>query len=311
MERRRFIQIWAAAGMGRQAAAQSVDRAASPGRAGSIAPCSLRLRFGVAQFDHYDPLADIGKLEMWGFDYCEPAVAKVMGLSEGEFQMILKKTLAGRIHVQAMNSFIPADLKVVGSQVDRPRLRDYLKKALARAEALGAKVIVFGSGDARTVPGGFSKRRAWVQLQEFLRMAGDEASRNQYGMVIGIEALRKAESNIVNTSAEAYQLAVQTNHPKIQIIVDFFHLASEREDPAILRQVKDYIVHLHFSDPSRGQAFPRIESGHPAYLAFFSYLREIGYQGRMSLEANTSDFQTDAPTGLAAVRKLYADSCAD
>jgi sugar phosphate isomerase/epimerase len=136
----------------------------------------------VAQFDHYDPLADIGKLEMWGFDYCEPAVAKVMGLSEGEFQMILKKTLAGRIHVEAMNSFIPADLKVVGSQVDRPRLRDYLKKALARAEALGAKVIVFGSGDARTVPGGFSKRRAWVQLQEFLRMAGDEMSRNQYGI---------------------------------------------------------------------------------------------------------------------------------
>src|ERR1017187_5039520 len=131
------------------------------------------------------------------------------------------------------------------------------------------------------------------RLREFLRMAGDEISRNKYGMVIGIEALRKAESNIVNTSAEACQLAVQTNHPKIRIIVDFFHLANEREDPAILRRVKDYIVHLHFSDPSRGRAFPRIESRHAADPAFFSYLREIGYQGRMSLEATTSDFQTD------------------
>lgn len=129
-------------------------------------------------------------------------------------------------------------------------------------------------------------------------------------MVIGIEALRKAESNIVNTSAEAYLLAVQTNHPKTRIIVDFFHLVSEREDPAILRQVKDYVVHLHLADPFRGRAFPRLESEHPAYGAFFSYLREIGYQGRMSLEATTSDFQADAPAGLAAVRKLYADSCA-
>ena len=295
--------------MGRQAAAQSADQAASPGWAGAIAPCSLRLRFGVAQFDRYDPLADIGKLDMWGFDYCEPQLGKVMALSEAEFQTVLKKARASPIHVEAMNSFIPADLKVVGSQVDRPRLRAYLQKALVRAEALGAKVIVFGSGDARMVPGGFSKRRAWVQLREFLRMAGDEISRNKYGMVIGIEALRKAESNIVNTSAEACQLAVQTNHPKIRIIVDFFHLANEREDPAILRRVKDYIVHLHFSDPSRGRAFPRIESRHAADLAFFSYLREIGYQGRMSLEATTSDFQTDAPAGLAAVRKLYSDSC--
>ena len=48
----------------------------------------------------------------------------------------------------------------------------------------------------------------------------------------------------------------------------------------------------------RGWAFPRIECGQPAYLAFSSYLREIGYQSRMSLEATTSDFQTDAPLGL-------------
>jgi sugar phosphate isomerase/epimerase len=57
--------------------------------------------------------------------------------------------------------------------------------------------------------------------------------------MIGIEALRKAESNIINTSAEAYQLAIQTNHPKIRMIVDFFHLVSEDGDPAILRQLTD------------------------------------------------------------------------
>jgi D-psicose/D-tagatose/L-ribulose 3-epimerase len=291
-----------------QDAAQSADEAASEGRAESVAP-GLRLRFGVAQFDRYDPLADIDKLEMWGFDYCEPQLTRVASLSEAEFQTILKTAWNGRVHVEVMNSFLPADLNVVGPQVDLPRLRDYLRRSLARAEALGAKVIVFGSGDARMVPGGFSKHRAWNQLQEFLRMAGDEISRNRYGMVIGIEAMRKAESNIVNTSAEAYQLAVQTDHPTTRIMIDFFHLASEQEDPAILRQVKDYVVHLHLADPFRGRAFPRLESGNPAYRAFFSCLREIGYQGRMSLEAITGDFQTDAPDGLAAVQKLYADSC--
>lgn len=69
-------------------------------------------------------------------------------------------------------------------------------------------------------------------------------------MVIGIEALRHEESNIVNTSAEAYNLAAQVHHPKVHIIVDFFHLASEEEDPAILLLLKDQIVHLHLADAS-------------------------------------------------------------
>lgn len=297
MNRRQFLSACAAlTGM-----AQSQSLAA---------PCSLRLRFGVAQFDKYDPLLDIEQLAQWGFDYCEPQVIKVMLLSDAEFKGRTDRARAARIHVEAMNSLMPADLKVVGPAVDAARVRDYVRKALGRAEALGAKVVVFGSGDSRRVPDGFSREHAWLQLQEFLHMLGDEIGKNNYGMVIGIEALRHEESNIVNTSSEAYNLAVQTNHPKVHIIVDFFHLASEGEDPAILPLLKDQIVHLHFADASRGRMFPRVDSTHPVYGAFFSAIREIGYQGRMSLEAYTNDFRADAPAGLAAVRRLYESACA-
>jgi D-psicose/D-tagatose/L-ribulose 3-epimerase len=299
MQRRRFLQacaVWATSQTG--------------GAQPPVTACNLRLRFGVAQFDRCDPLAEIEKLAAWGFDYVEPAVVNVMALSTPQFESALAKASSARIHVEAMNMLLPADLKVVGPHIDRPRLRDYLQKALARAEALGAKVIVFGSGYARMVPEEFSKARAWMQLQEFLRMVDDEIVHNKYGMVIGIEALRRAESNIVNRSAEAYALAVQTRHPKIRIVVDFFHLATEKEDPAILKKAKDYVVHVHFSDPTRGRKFPRRGLVYPEYLSFFSYLREIGYQRCLSIEGYTDDFQTDAPAGLAAVRALYADACA-
>lgn len=296
MNRRNFLSTCTAVG----ALGQSQPAAKS---------CALRLRFGIAQFDNYDPLVDIEQLAQWGFDYCEPQVIKVMPLSDAEFQRRIDLARAARIHVEAMNSLMPANLKVVGPEVDSSRVRDYVKKALARAEALGVKVVVFGSGDSRRVPEGFSRERAWLQLQEFLHMLGDEIIKNQYGIVIGIEALRHEESNIVNTSSEAYNLAVQTHHPKVHIIVDFFHLASEGEDPAILPLLKDHIVHLHFADASRGRMFPRVDSRHPAYDSFFSAIREIGYQGRMSLEAYTNDFQVDAPAGLKAVRKLYESAC--
>lgn len=273
------------------------------------AACPLNLRFGVAQFDSYDPLRDIDQIAAWGFDYVEPQVIKVMLLNDAEFQARSDHARAARIHVEAMNSLTPADLKVVGPAVDRTRVRDYVQKALSRAETLGAKVVVFGSGDSRRVPEGFSRERAWLQLVEFLHMLGDEITRNRYEMVIGIEALRHEESNIVNTTAEAYNLAVQANHPKVHIIVDFFHLASEGEDPAIIPYLKDQIVHLHFADASRGRMYPRVEFTHPLYRPFFEAIRQIGYQGRISLEAYTNDFQVDAPAGLKAIRALYEMAC--
>lgn len=277
---------------------------------GSAPRCRLRLRFGVAQLDRYDPLAEVENLAAWGFDYIEPAVIKVMARSAPQFAEAVAKVKSTSIRVEVMNSFLPADLKVVGPQLDTPRLRDHIQQALAQADALGAKVIIFGAGGARTVPDGFSKERAWTQLQEFLRLVGDEITRRQYGMVIGIEALQKAESNIVNRSAEAYDLVRQTNHPKIRMIVDYFHLSTEKEDPSILKQARDYLVHIHFSDPTAGRRFPHRSRRHPGYAAFFANLREIGYHGRLSLEACTEDFQSDAPAGLAAVRALYSEASA-
>ena len=139
---------------------QSVRRAGGRGQCDSVDPSSLSLRFGVAQFDRYDPLEDIAKLKMWGFDYSEPAVVKVMELGEAEFRRTLRRVAASGIRVECMNSFLPANLKVVGNEVNQTRLRDYLRRSLARAEALGAEVVSFGCGDARMVPDGFPEDQA-------------------------------------------------------------------------------------------------------------------------------------------------------
>jgi D-psicose/D-tagatose/L-ribulose 3-epimerase len=272
---------------------------------------AFRLRYGVTQIANHDLVSELDRLAQWGYDYCEPAVARTMTLEAGEFAAMRRKAEAGRIHVEAMNSFIPAALKVVGPAVDEAAVSRYVADALARADALGAKVVVFGSGDARRVPDGFPRAQAWSQLQRFLRAAGDEIERRHYGMVIGIEALRQAESNIVNRSSEAHALVVETAHPRIKMIVDFFHLTREGEDAKILLTVKEELVHLHFSNPENGgRAFPRGISESPGYASFFANLRAIGYQGRISIEANTTTFEDDLPAGLATVHKLYDAACA-
>jgi sugar phosphate isomerase/epimerase len=277
--------------------------------AGQACP-DFRLRFGVTQSGAFDLLGNTDQLAKWGFDYCEPAVVKTMSLSDADFAATRAKVDATPVHVESMNSLLPGEMKVVGPTVDRSTLDAYIQKALSRAQAFGAKVVVFGSGTSRRVPDGFPRDQAWSQLQDFLRRMGDEIDKQNYGFVIGIEALRKQESNIVNTTAEAYELSVDTNHPKIKIICDFFHLASEHEDPTVLLKVKDRLVHLHFANECNNRAFPRDPAECPEYAPFFANLRAINYQGRLSIEAGTHDFNADAPLGLATLRKLYANACA-
>jgi D-psicose/D-tagatose/L-ribulose 3-epimerase len=270
----------------------------------------FRLRFGVTQSGTFDLLAGTDTLARWGFDYIEPTVTKIMSLSNDDFESTRATLAAAPIHVESMNVLLPGDMKVVGPAVDHATLDPYIQKALARANALGTKIVVFGSGTSRRVPDNFSHEQAWSQLQEFLRMMGNIIDRQNYGFVIGIEALRKQESNIVNTTAEAYQLSLDANHPKVRIICDFYHLASEHEDPRVLLKVKDRLVHLHFANECNNRAFPLDPGECPEYAPFFTNLRAINYQGRLSIEAGTHDFESDAPKGLATLRQLYANACA-
>jgi D-psicose/D-tagatose/L-ribulose 3-epimerase len=164
-------------------------------------------------------------------------------------------------------------------------------------------VIVFGSPGARTVPEGFPRERAWAQLQEFLRTCADVIDRNRYGMAIGIEGLRKPETNIVNSVKEAADLARAVGHPKVRIIVDFYHLAFEREDPDVILAERDLIVHTQIADPA-SRDFPVRADGEPRYARFFENLATIGYEGRISVEANSSHLAADAPRAIAFLKSF-------
>jgi sugar phosphate isomerase/epimerase len=270
----------------------------------SHAPGALRLRYGVAAFGDVNPLQSIDTLRALGFDYAEPALSKTLALDPAAVAAARAKVTETGVHVETMNWFLPGtDIPLTGPKVDQAKIRDYVEKSLALAESFGAKVIVFGSPGARTVPDGFPREKAWDQLKDFLKTCGDVIQSHGYAMVIGIEALRKPETNIINSVAEALKLAREVNHPKIRIIVDFYHLAFEHEDPAVILDAGDMIVHLQIADP-RERTFPISDAGEPRYAAFFTNLRKIGYQGRISIEANSDDVEKDGRASLAFLKQM-------
>ena len=233
---------------------------------------------------------DIAGAAKYGFDYVEPAAAEIAAMSKDQFREFSDTVLASPLRCHAFNSFIRRpDLKVVGPEVPTSALKEYLEGCLPRCRCLGASLVVWGSAGSRNVPEGFSREQARDQIAAFLRMAGEVARRSH--VIVAIEPLTRQESNILNTGAEALEMVRRVKHPNIGMIIDYFHLRGENEDPRIIEIGRREIVHLHFANP-HGRVWPHdlVEDDH--YAALFGYLKKTGYSGGISIEGQGS-FEKD------------------
>ena len=236
-----------------------------------------------------------------GFDYVELSATEIAGLSDADFDAAAARLKQAGVATPAANLFVPQTIKVVGPDVDRAQQTAHVTKVMSRLSALGVQVLVFGSGGARRVPDGFSRDEAWTQLVDFSRRAAEEAK--LHGITVAIEPLRRQETNIVNTAAEGLELVNAVNHPNFQLMIDFYHLASEHEDPAIVLKARDHLRHLHVANP-QGRVFPQKWEEYD-YAPFFANLRAIGYDKRISVEASTQNFATEAPQSIALLRRAF------
>jgi sugar phosphate isomerase/epimerase len=236
-----------------------------------------------------------------GFDYVEVGTTEIAALSDADFERTLQDALQIGLPVPVANLFLPATLKVTGPAVDSDQQLLYVRKAFSRLSRLGTRIVVFGSGGARRVPEGFPKEDAFRQLVAFGTRIAPEA--RSHGITVAIEPLRREETNIINSAAEGLALVEAVNDPSFQLMIDFFHLASERENPAIVRRANDHIRHLHMANPN-GRVFP-VAWDEYDYGPFFGALRESGYNQRISIEASSKDVAADAPRAIALLRRAF------
>jgi D-psicose/D-tagatose/L-ribulose 3-epimerase len=253
------------------------------------------------QVGYCAPLADIEAAKAAGFDYLELRVTEIAPLADADYATLTARLKQNGLPVPVANYFLPGSLKVTGPAVDKVRQIEYVRKGLDRVSRLGVGIVVFGSGGARSVPPGFSQEEAFAQLVDFLRRVGPEA--RAVNITIAIEPLRRQESNIINTAAEGLALVKAVDDPNIQLMVDFYHLASEQENPEIVVTAKDAIRHLHMANP-QGRVFP-LKWDEYDYGPFFAKLRQTRYAGRISIEASSKDFAVEAPQAIALLRGAF------
>ncbi len=233
-----------------------------------------------------------------GCSYYEPTVARsIMGDDRQTFEAGLEGWSTEGLPPRCANVLLPATLRVVGEAVDSEALRVYITETMERVDLLGIERVVFGSGDARRVPEGFSRDEARRQLADALRMAAEAAPPRSR---VCLEHLRRAAPKIVNSLDEAGELVEELDLDRLGLVVDAYHLQEEDEDPSVIRRYGSRISHVHVCGPGREPPGPSDED---RLGRVFSELASIDYEGRCSIECNWGDLSRQAPAALASLQR--------
>jgi D-psicose/D-tagatose/L-ribulose 3-epimerase len=175
---------------------------------------------------------------------------------------------------------------------------DYMKWAIDCSAALGAKFL---SGPLHSTLGLFSgagptaaEKKRSVASQ---RAIGDHAA--ERGVTIGLEALNRFESYLVNTMADLSAHIDEIGHPHIKAMYDTFHANIEEADPiaAFTKHARN-IVHVHISENDRGVP----GRGNIPWAETFAAIRKSGYDGWLTIESFGRGLKD-----LAAATKVWRD----
>jgi len=236
-----------------------------------------------------------------GFDYLEIALSQIAKLDEQQFEDLRIRLESSPVKCEVCNIMLPGGSL---SLYDRchDELLQYIIGAFNRASQLGVEQIVFGSGKARMHGENISKEHAWDTMVKFARMVGDKAG----DITIVVEPLNLTETNTINSIAEGIAFVKNVNHPNVALLADFYHMRMENENMNELLKTEKLIKHTHIAK-NIDRTFP-LSVDEDIYTEFFAMLKQLGYNGRMSIEAKTRDFANDAPASLKLLRRLAMEA---
>lgn len=245
----------------------------------------------IAQDNHGIGYEQLPMLKRVGFDYVELPLAQIMTMGDRAFRIGPLAALDSTgLPCLACNNFFPASYHLTGPQVDADSILAYANAALDRAAVMGAKRVVFGSAGARNMPLGFSAAEATEQLVLLLRRLAVIAE--SYGITLVIEHLNLAESNLINRFSQGVSVARRVNHPNVAVLVDLYHLRLAQEPLEDILDGSARLKHIHLARVlERSLPLPGDEED---YRALFSLLRQVGYDGTVSIEARMLPAQTES-----------------
>ena len=269
-----------------------------------------RILFGACR----DSVADVAIMRDLGYDFWEWSAGAAFDPSKDDaWWQTQKEEIAKRpLPLRSCNGFIPGRFRLTGPKADHAPALDYAETVLRRADEIGVRTVVFGSGGARNVPGDFAQGKppdleaGARQYADFCRALVKRVADLKTVQVV-IEPLRPNESNIINYVWQGMQIVREVNHPRLQELADIFHMICGKESAASLVDAGCHLKHCHIACKETRQ-FPGHNPRETCRLSpYFKALEAIGYAGGVSCECgwgDEKDFAKNAKTAIETMKGL-------
>jgi D-psicose/D-tagatose/L-ribulose 3-epimerase len=190
----------------------------------------------------------------------------------------------------------PAGLSIVSADsAVRERTAIVMERLVELCSLMGGRYLVHGSPRQRSVPPGEAREAALERAREGLARAARAAER--HGVTYCIEPLAPAETDLINTVADAARLVDEVGSPALKTMIDC-SAAGQAEAETVAELILRWwptgkLAHVQLNDPNRrgpGQVDMQ-------FAPILRALRAVGYDGVLAIEP--FDYVPDGP-GCAA-----------
>ena len=286
--RREFIGTLAAAGMVGVVAGAEAKKG--------------RILFGACR-----GFGDAKLLKSVGYDFIECGVANslIPDKDDEKWKKQRDMVLALPVPLRSCNGFLPGKFRLTGDKASFDIPLKYAEKACRRADEVGLKVIVFGSGGARNAPKGFPIEKAVDQFVDFGRRLAARISDCKVEIVL--EPLQPREANFLNFVREGKTICERIGSPRIKLLADIFHMEQGGEGAQSIELAgADLLRHCHIAEKGPRTA-PGMSGDGSEFVPYFAALRKIGYTGGVSCECGwgkKEQLGKNLEKALVVMRKL-------
>ncbi|MDX2059652.1 MAG: sugar phosphate isomerase/epimerase family protein [Gemmatimonadales bacterium] len=233
---------------------------------------------------------------IWSLEFGPEQVALLPSIREAGFHgievacfdperfasQLIREATAGEGLQSTTVTVVPRGMSLLDDDAGiRATTIDYFRRLIDAVAASGSRTFAgpFYS-PVGYLPGRRRTEAEWNHAIESYRVLAPHAAAQ--GVVLAIEPLNRFETYFLNTAADARRLAEEVNHPGLGILFDTFHANIEEKDIAAgYRTVSPWLRHVHTCENDRGTP----GSGHVEWAAVFNALRDVGYDGWLTIES--------------------------
>jgi D-psicose/D-tagatose/L-ribulose 3-epimerase len=241
------------------------------------------MKYGINLYLWADDMHDglmpvLEKLKQIGYDGVE---VPIFDLDQAKWKLWAQRLDGLGLERTANTVIAPEHNPISADRATREAAYRHMQAVVDCCATVGSSILC---GPHQVALGVFTGRGAtdeeWKRSVEHLRRVAEYSAGS--GVVLAEEVVNRFELYHVNTLDQGIRLVDEVGHPNCRLHLDTFHAHIEEKNTAdAIRRAGDRIAHVHISENDRGVP----GTGSVAWDATFEALRDIGYDGWLTVEA--------------------------